>query len=191
MICKLRYCNRCKPNGTNCHIGSLELSWKLTNCQQYYLFTGMWQTDGRTPSHFLLHFFVFVLYCYHVMVNKVLYSIYHASIASRSNKLISNFTWVLEFLSGFANVINAVIVCVWNCLKLFTLLLVFNLLCWLLMGYSTSCWVPLAVLDRNLPQIILFQLNNLADFNLLILSKSTVIVIFYFFSYLTSSINTH
>jgi len=39
-------------------------------------------------------------------------------------------------------------------------------------------------------QIILFQLNNLSNFNSLISSKSTIIVIFFFFNYLTSRINT-
>jgi len=44
---------------------------------------------------------------------------------------------------------------------------------------------------RNLTQIIHFQLNNLPNFSLLIQSKSTVIVMFFFFSYLTPRINAY
>jgi len=40
-------------------------------------------------------------------------------------------------------------------------------------------------------QIVLFQLNNVPNFNSFIYSKSTIIVIFVFFNYLTSRINTH
>jgi len=46
-------------------------------------------------------------------------------------------------------------------------------------------------MTNYLTQIILCQLNNLPNFNLLIQSKSTVIVIFFFFSYLTPRINTY
>jgi len=45
--------------------------------------------------------------------------------------------------------------------------------------------------NRNLTQIILFQLNNLLNFNLLINLNLLLLLYFFFFNYLTSRINTH